>query len=69
MVIYRPITIDKNQLEIINGQLRSQGRPLLESGKKYAELQVNQGNIVCPDWYGLIDLEAARLMYFEGRSG
>lgn len=69
VVIYRPTTLDEKRREVINGQLRGQGRPLLEEGKKYAELQVKQGDIECPDWYGLIDLDAARLMYFEGRSG
>ena len=36
---------------------------------KPTEFQLNQGNVVCPDWYGLIDLDEAKLIYFEGRSG
>ena len=69
VVIYRPITLDTHRLEEMNGELEKQGRPLLEAGKQYAELEVKQGNIACPDWYGLIDVGSARLMYFEGRSG
>lgn len=69
VVINRPVILDQNQLAYINNQLKEQRRLPLEAGKRYAELQVNQGNIACPDWYGLIDLEAAKLMYFEGRSG
>lgn len=69
VVIYRASILSANQLAHINIQLKEQGRPLLEAGKKYAELQVNQGNIACPDWYGLIDLDEAKLKYFEGRSG
>jgi hypothetical protein len=68
VVLYRPTILSANQLAQINIQLKEQGRPLLEAGKKYAELQVNQGNIACPDWYGLIDLDEAKLKYFQGRS-
>lgn len=69
IVIYKSIIIDNTQLARINDQLKKQGLPLLQTGKRYARLQVNQSNILCPDWYGLIDLEAAELMYFEGMSG
>lgn len=69
VVLYKPLVLGGNQLARINAQLKEQGRPLLESGKKYSEVQVHQGNMLCPDWYGLIDLDAAKLMYFEGRSG
>ena len=69
IVLYKSTFLNKFQLNRINGQLKEQGRPLLKADKKYTELQVRQGTILCPDWYGLIDLDAAKLMYFEGRSG
>jgi hypothetical protein len=68
VVIYRARILSEYELTRINPRLKEQGRPLLEVGKKYAELQI-QGNIACPDWYGLIDLDEAKLLYFEGRSG
>jgi hypothetical protein len=32
-------------------------------------VQINQGNIICPDWSGLIDLDETKLVYFAGHSG
>ena len=55
--------------DYVNGHLKELGRPLLDPRKRYAELIVNQEGLGCPDWYGLIDLESPKLIYFEGRSG
>jgi hypothetical protein len=68
VVIYKAMALSQTHLNYFNRQLTEQGLPPLRADKKYAELQVNQGNIACPDWYGLIDLEGAKLVYFEGRS-
>jgi short subunit dehydrogenase-like uncharacterized protein len=67
--IYSPAALDQSKLAYINSNLKERGLPLLEAGKRYAELQVSQAGIICPEWYGVIDLDAPRLMYFEGRSG
>jgi hypothetical protein len=69
VVIYGPVALGGNQFVRINTELKKQGLPLLETGKKYVELHVNQNGIACPDWYGLIDLDEVMLVYFEGTSG
>lgn len=68
IVIYKADVLDADSLKRYNKKLKALGLPLLKAGKRYAGLQVNVEGIECPDWAGLVDLEEARLVYFEGRS-
>jgi hypothetical protein len=68
VAIYGPTTLDENQLAHINDQLKKRGRPPLPPGKNYAEVDITRGDILCPSWQGWIDLDEARLVYFEGMS-
>ena len=43
--------------------------PLLSEGKRYLPIQIYQGDIICPDWTGLIDPEEVKLVYFAGHAG
>lgn len=69
VVIYPPKILDSAELAQRNKELNEKARPLLSAGKRYLPIQINQGNIVCPDWTGLVDIEEAKLVYFAGHSG
>jgi len=43
--------------------------PSLDKSKSYQRITVHQGNIICPSWSGIIDIEEAKLVFFEGTSG
>jgi hypothetical protein len=58
-----------DEIRYYNHELAQEGLPLITDGKRYVHFRVHQGNIVCPSWDGLIDVEAARLVYFAGVSG
>ncbi len=68
VVIYRADVLDTVSLRYHNKKLKARNLPLLKAEKRYAKLQVNVGGIDCPNWTGLVDLEEARLVYFEGHS-
>lgn len=68
IVIYRAEVLDPISLKHRNAELKARKLPLLKAGKRYAILQVNEANTECPSWTGLIDLEDAKLAYFEGHS-
>lgn len=68
VVIYRTKSLDAGELRYANQHLQERGLPLLQANKRYAKLQVNQGNIVCPSWHGYVDLDNAKLVYFRGHS-
>ena len=68
VVIYPPKTLEPMELAHCNKQLSESGLPLVSQGKRYLPIQINVGNIICPDWYGLVDPDEARLVFFEGRS-
>ncbi len=68
VVIYRADVLDTVSLRYHNKKLKARNLPLLKAEKRYAKLQVNVGDIDCPNWTGLVDLEEARLVYFEGHS-
>lgn len=68
IVISKAEVLDPVLLKHRNMKLKTRNLPLLKARKRYAMLQVNEGNIECPSWAGLIDLEEAKLIYFEGHS-
>ena len=69
IVLYRLKTMDLEGLSYYNRELSEKGMPLLREGKRYLPITVYQGNIECPNWSGLVDVEEARLVYFAGASG
>jgi hypothetical protein len=69
VVLYPPGVIEPSQLNYYNTELETKGLPPLKKGKRYQAINVYQGNIICPSWAGLIDVEEAKLVYFAGTSG
>jgi hypothetical protein len=69
VVIYPPKILDPTALAYYNKDLSEKRMPLLQEGKRYIPVQINQGNIICPDWSGLIDPDETELVYFAGHSG
>jgi len=69
VVIYGADVLDTVSLRNRNKKLKARNLPLLKAEKRYAKLQVNVGGTDCPNWTGLVELEEARLVYFEGHSG
>lgn len=69
IVIYPQKVLESTTLEYYNGELTAKGLPLLDGGKRYLPINVYHGDIICPSWSGLIDLEEAKLVYFVGMSG
>jgi hypothetical protein len=68
VVLYPPKILEPIELARFNKQLSESGLPLVVAGKRYIPIQINAGNIICPNWYGLVDPDDARLVFFEGRS-
>jgi hypothetical protein len=68
VVLYRQEKVDDSQLEYYNLELKKKGLPPLQKGKRYQRVNVHESNIICPSWQGLIDVEEAKLVYFEGES-
>lgn len=68
VVLYPPKTLEPMELARFNRQLTETGLPPISASKRYIPIQINAGNIICPDWYGLVDPDEARLVFFEGRS-
>jgi hypothetical protein len=69
VVLYPLKVLEPSELDYYNKELKKKGLPSLEKGKRYQPMNVYQGNIICPNWSGIIDIEEARLVYFEGSSG
>ncbi len=69
VVLYPPKTLEPMELAHCNRQLTETGLPLVSAGKRYVPIEINVGDIICPDWYGLVDPDEAQLVFFEGRSG
>jgi hypothetical protein len=61
--------LDSANLMYYNKELSERGMPLPREGKRYLPIHITQGNIICPNWSGLVDVAEARLVYFEGVSG
>lgn len=69
VIIYPPKILDSAELASHNKELNEKAMPLLSAGKRYLPIAINQGNIICPNWAGLVDIEEAKLVYFAGHSG
>jgi len=69
VVIYPPKILNHTTLAYYNKDLSEKRMPLLQEGKGYIPVQINQGAIICPDWTGLIDPDETKLVYFVGHSG
>jgi hypothetical protein len=68
-VVLDPLSVlDESQLDFYNKELEKKGLPPLVKGKRYQPITIYQGNIICPNWEGLIDVEEAKLVYFAGSS-
>ena len=61
-------TLDSNAVNAHNRRIGVTGLPPLSVNKRYLPIDVYQGNLICPSWEGLIDIEEAKLVYFFGMS-
>src|SRR6476646_9174421 len=68
VVLYPLKVLEATELKYYNKELSEKGLPPLAEGKRYLPLNVYEGNIICPSWSGFIDVEEAKLVYFEGSS-
>ena len=68
-MLYPLSVVDESQLDLYNKEIKGKGLPPLEKGKRYQPIDVYKGNIICPNWSGLVDVEEAKLVYFAGSSG
>ncbi len=69
VVLYPLRVLEVTELGYYNKELNQKGLPVLDKRKLYLPINVSQGNIICPSWSGIIDIEEAKLVYFEGHSG
>ena len=68
IVLYPPKTLTSMELSARNKELTEMGLPLVLEGKRYLPIEIYEGNIICPNWSGLIDVDEAKLVYFAGHS-
>lgn len=68
VVLYPPKTLDSTAVNSHNRRIGATGLPPLRVDKRYLPIGVYQGDIICPSWEGLIDIEDAKLVYFVGMS-
>ena len=68
VVLYPTKVLEPQELVYYNRQLKAKGLPILNPVKRYLPISVFEGNIICPNWAGLIDVEDAKLVFFEGSS-
>ena len=69
IVLYPMKALESTELIHYNKELSEKGMPPLRAGKQYLPIEVYEGNIICPNWSGLVDVEEPRLVYFLGMSG
>jgi hypothetical protein len=69
VVLYPLRVLETSELSHYNKELNRKGLPVLNNKKRYLPINVYQGNLICPNWYGIIDIEEAKLVYLEGSSG
>jgi hypothetical protein len=69
VTMYRLGSDDTDELRYINEELAKREKPQLKANGMYARIELRVADIVCPDWYGVIDLEEPKLLFFVGRSG
>ncbi len=68
VVLYPPKTLNSMELTQYNEELSEKGLATLIEGKRYLPVEIFEGDIECPNWYGLIDADETKLVYFVGRS-
>ncbi|HEX6733089.1 MAG TPA: hypothetical protein VF074_23910 [Pyrinomonadaceae bacterium] len=69
VVLYPMTVLEPQQIVYYNRELKAKGLPTLDPSKRYLPINVSHGDIICPNWAGLIDVEEAKLVFFEGSSG
>ena len=69
VVVHPQKALESEMLEHYNRELSGKGLPLLKARQRYLPISVYHGDLICPTWSGLIDVEEARLVYFLGVSG
>lgn len=69
VVLYPMAVLDPSAIVHYNRELKGKGLPGLDPNKRYMSINVYKSNIACPSWEGLIDVEEAKLVFFEGISG
>jgi len=68
VVLYPAKTFDSTAVNSHNRSIGATGLPPLRLNKRYLPIGVYQGDIICPSWEGLVDIEDAKLVYFVGMS-
>jgi hypothetical protein len=69
-VVLNPMTVlEPREIVYYNRKLEAKGLPILDPAKRYLPINVYHGDIICPNWAGLMDVEEAKLVFFEGSSG
>ena len=68
VVLDPPKVLDSTELNFYNRELKEKGLPTLTKDKRYLPIDVYRGTFVCPSWFGFIDVEEAKLVYFVGMS-
>lgn len=68
VVLYPAKTFDSAAVNSHNRRIGTTGLPPLSVDKRYLPIAVYEGDIICPSWEGLIDIEDAKLGYFVGMS-
>jgi hypothetical protein len=66
VVLYPTTVLRSPNLDHYNAQLKKNGLPNLNANKRYMPINVYLNNIICPSWMGLIDVDEAELVFFEG---
>lgn len=69
LILSTPRVLEPVELTRCNEELSGKGLPLMLPGKRYMPVKVNIDDVMCPDWRGFIDADAAQLVFFEGISG
>lgn len=69
VTMYRLGSDDADELRYINEELGKRGKPLLKANGMYTRIELRVADIDCPDWYGVVDLDEPKLLFFVGRSG
>jgi hypothetical protein len=68
VVLYPMTVLEPQEIIYYNRQLKAKKLPILDPAKQYLPINVYRGDIICPNWAGLIDVEEAKLVFFEGGS-
>ena len=69
VVLYPPKVLESREIDYYNKALKKKGLPPVDTNKRYLPINVYRGDVICPSWSGIIDVEEAKLVFFEGSSG